>query len=109
MNNTKMATRLEDWLSGRGLHRLRLWRSASPCRRAFGLWYINGPDVLPQPLSREEEAEVIIRLESDGEAREGARAVLIERNLPQLQQVLAARVHSFSVAVSVRKGRDGRA
>ena len=98
MNNTKMATRLEEWLSGRGLHRLRLWRSASACRRAFGLWYINGPDVLPQPLSREEEAEVIIRLESDGEAREGARAVLIERNL-RLVAFIARRFENTGIGI----------
>ena len=35
-------------------------------------------------------------------------AQFIERNLPQLQQVLVARIHSFTVAVSVRKERNGR-
>ena len=33
----------------------------------------------------------------------------IERNLPQLQQMLVARVHSYSVGVSVRRSRVGRA
>ncbi len=42
-----------------------------------GLYYINGPDLLPPPLSREEEAEVISRLHTDEEARQ----ILIERNL----------------------------
>lgn len=42
-----------------------------------GLYYINGPDVLPAPLTREEEADVIARLEIDDEAR----SILIERNL----------------------------
>jgi RNA polymerase sporulation-specific sigma factor len=42
-----------------------------------GLYYINGPDVLPAPLTREEEAEVISRLETDDDAR----SLLIEHNL----------------------------
>ena len=41
------------------------------------LFYINGPDLLPPPLSREEELEVISRLPYDEEARQ----ILIERNL----------------------------
>ena len=48
-------------------------------RGGFGqsIFYINGPETLPPPLSREEENEVILRLESD----DGARQVLIEHNL----------------------------
>ncbi len=46
-------------------------------RRSKGIFYINGPETLPPPLSREEENEVILRLESD----EGARQILIEHNL----------------------------
>ena len=42
-----------------------------------GVYYINGPDVLPAPLTREEEADVIARIEID----EDARSVLIEHNL----------------------------
>lgn len=42
-----------------------------------GIYYINGPDVLPAPLTKEEEAEVIARLEIDDDAR----SVLIEHNL----------------------------
>lgn len=41
------------------------------------IYYINGPDVLPAPLSTEEEAEMIGRLTTD----ENARSILIERNL----------------------------
>ena len=44
--------------------------------REKGLFYINGPDILPHPLSPEEEAEYISRL-SDEEAR----SKLIEHNL----------------------------
>ncbi len=42
-----------------------------------GIFYINGPETLPAPLTREEENEVLSRLEYD----EGARQILIERNL----------------------------
>ena len=45
--------------------------------RGRGLFYINGPETLPPPLSREEENEIILRLEDD----EGARQMLIEHNL----------------------------
>ncbi len=41
-----------------------------------GLFYINGPDVLPSPLSQEEEAECIAHLEE-----ESARSRLVEHNL----------------------------
>lgn len=46
-------------------------------KKASGIYYINGPDLLPPPLSREEELEVISRLPFDEEARQ----ILIERNL----------------------------
>lgn len=46
-------------------------------RTRFGVYYINGPDVLPPPLSPEEEAEALSRLPGDEEAR----ACLIEHNL----------------------------
>lgn len=42
-----------------------------------GVFYVNGPDVLPAPLSREEESEALARLPYD----EAARARLIEHNL----------------------------
>ena len=46
-----------------------------------GIYYIGGPDVLPQPLSREEEAAVIQVMEAGGAEAEEARQTLIERNL----------------------------
>ena len=49
--------------------------------RKRGLYYIHGPEVLPQPLSREEEAEAIATLEAGGDGAEEARTRLIERNL----------------------------
>lgn len=42
-----------------------------------GIYYINGPDLLPAPLSKEKEAEAIERLEFDDEAKN----MLIEHNL----------------------------
>ncbi len=54
--------------------RLRL--SLAGLLRACGLFYINGPDVLPAPLSHEEEADYIARIDC-----EDARTALIEHNL----------------------------
>ncbi len=49
--------------------------------RAFsprhGVYYVNGPDVLPAPLDAVQEADAIARLPFD----EGARSLLIEHNL----------------------------
>ncbi len=45
--------------------------------RGKGIYYINGSEVLPAPLTREEEAAVILRLPGDAEARQ----ILIEHNL----------------------------
>ena len=42
-----------------------------------GVYYVNGPDVLPAPLTPEEEADALLRLPYD----EGARSLLIEHNL----------------------------
>ena len=42
-----------------------------------GVYYINGPDVLPPPLTREEEAAVIAIMEDD----ENAKNTLVEHNL----------------------------
>ena len=56
------------------LTRLRLWLSARLPKK--GIFYINGPDVLPAPLTAEEEAACIARLDE-----EAARSQLIEHNL----------------------------
>ena len=52
------------------IQRIRRWR-------ADRIHYIGGSDVLPPPLSRETEAELLNRLETDTEARQ----TLIEHNL----------------------------
>ena len=46
-------------------------------RSARGIYYVNGPETLPPPLSKNEEARVIERIEFD----DGARQMLIEHNL----------------------------
>ena len=55
--------------------RLRLRIAAFFCRRR-GLFYINGPDVLPSPLSQENEAECLSHLDD-----EKVRSTLVEHNL----------------------------
>lgn len=67
-------------------------------RRVPPLFYINGPDVLPQPLSREEEASAVSRLESGGAEREAARTLLIERNL-RLVAFLARRFENTGIGI----------
>jgi RNA polymerase sporulation-specific sigma factor len=62
------------------------------------LFYINGPDVLPQPLTREEEAEAITTLEAGGVGAEDARARLIERNL-RLVAFIARRYENSGVGI----------
>ena len=59
----------------------RLMRVFATGKTGTGLYYIGGPDVLPQPLSREEEATVIQIMEAGGDGAESARQTLIERNL----------------------------
>ena len=56
------------------LTRMRLWFAARLPKK--GIFYINGPDVLPAPLSQESEADCIARLDD-----ETAKAKLIEHNL----------------------------
>lgn len=54
--------------------KFRLWLMGKIPQK--GLFYINGPEVLPAPLSPEREAECIAHLE-----QEWARTLLIEHNL----------------------------
>ena len=65
------------------LSKLRFRIMESLARRGMrrGIYYIGGPNVLPQPLSREEEAAVIQVMEAGGAEAEEARQTLIERNL----------------------------
>ena len=72
------------------LRRKRLYRIG----RRRGIFYVNGPDVLPPPLSREDEAEVIERLEYD----EWARQTLIEHNL-RLVVYIAKRFENTGIGI----------
>ena len=55
--------------------RLRLRIAALFCKKR-GLFYINGPDILPSPLSQESEAECLAHLDD-----EKVRSTLVEHNL----------------------------
>ena len=78
---------------GRIWHVIRLWirRWTRPCK----VMYIGGSDTLPPPLSREEEAELIERLESGDAA---VRQTLIERNL-RLVVYLARRFENTGINI----------
>ncbi len=78
-------------------------RSCIMLRRAYekllnsdgeGVFYINGPDVLPPPFSAEEESEVICRLEED----EDARVLLVEHNL-RLVVYIAKKFESTGIGI----------
>lgn len=56
--------------------RVRLWLSTHVRKNKSGIFYINGPEVLPAPLDRESEAEWISRIDE-----EEARNILVEHNL----------------------------
>ena len=86
-----------NWLRGWKAEQIRRW-----CARRFlqhGLYYINGPEVLPQPLSREEESEILLLMESGNEEQaEQARLCLIERNL-RLVAFIARRYENSGVGI----------
>ena len=58
---------------------LKLLRCLRERTEEQGTYYINGADVLPQPLDAQSEVETLRRLEEDGD--EEARQALIEHNL----------------------------
>lgn len=59
-----------------------------------GIFYVNGPDVLPPPLTHEEEEEVLARLDTD----ENARPLLVERNL-RLVVYIAKRFENTGIGI----------
>lgn len=63
-------------------------------KKGRGVYYINGAEVLPPPLEREEENEMISRLGED----ERARQVLIERNL-RLVVYIAKRFENTGIGI----------
>lgn len=76
----------------------RLWRRLVTRLCGDGqeesIFYINGPDVLPMPLTHEEEAEAIERLSYD----EQARTLLVEHNL-RLVVYIAKRFESTGIGL----------
>ena len=78
--------------------RARRLRRANKKGKDKGIYYINGPDVLPQPLTKEEEAEMIMMLEGDEEMRRVARGALIEHNL-RLVAFIARRFENTGVGI----------
>ena len=63
--------------------------------RSWGqIYYINGPDVLPAPLDREEEEAIIAAAEND----ESKRALLIEHNL-RLVVYIAKKFESTGIGI----------
>ncbi len=77
----------------------RLWRRFVMWVRGCenendGIFYINGPDILPSPLSHEEEAAAIERLSYD----ESARTLLVEHNL-RLVVYIAKRFESTGIGL----------
>jgi len=79
----KLWQRLLQWLERRGLF--------SPAK----VMYIGGSDTLPPPLPREEEAEMLSRLEQGDET---AKSILIERNL-RLVVYIARRFENTGVGI----------
>ena len=81
--------------------RLRLWlarRRLARFRAETGLFYINGPELLPQPLTRDEEAEAIAAWERQDETSEAAYNRLIEHNL-RLVAFIARRFENTGVGI----------
>ncbi len=59
-----------------------------------GIFYVNGPDVLPAPLSHDEEAEILARIGED----ENARPLLVEHNL-RLVVYIAKRFENTGIGI----------
>ena len=77
----KMVWRLLNWIRGRE-------------EQDEDIFYINGPDTLPLPLSHEEESEAIDRLGYDEEAK----TLLVEHNL-RLVVYIAKRFESTGIGL----------
>ena len=71
--------------------KLRMWLARKI--PLLGVFYINGPELLPAPLSQEKEAECLADIQS-----EDARAALIEHNL-RLVVYIAKRFENAGVGI----------
>ena len=85
-----MMKRLKQ-LSAKLRNRFLIWKMVRACR----VYYINGPDVLPAPLSREEEQKAFAGLEAKDPA---ARDILITHNL-RLVVYIARKFESTGVGI----------
>ncbi len=63
-------------------------------QRLNGVYYVNGPEVLPPPLSHDEEAEWLARMAYD----DGASTVLVEHNL-RLVVYIAKRFENTGIGI----------
>lgn len=79
------------------LRRLRAWLFIrwAGTRRPRGIFYINGPETLPPPLTRPQEEEVFSKLETEGE---WAKEQLIVHNL-RLVVYIARKFESTGVGI----------
>ena len=75
-------------LKNRLLKKIRLKKDC------FGIYYVNGTEVLPPPLSKERELEMLSRLSFDSEARR----LLIEHNL-RLVVYIAKRFENTGIGI----------
>lgn len=76
------------------LSKVRAFLGRLFCRKGKGIYYINGPDVLPAPLTGEEEREAINRSLEDEEARD----LLIAHNL-RLVVYIAKRFENTGIGI----------
>ena len=75
-------------------YRIRIWIARLLSKKQDGIYYVNGTEVLPPPLSKEEEGEMICRIGEDEEARQR----LIEHNL-RLVVYIAKRFENTGVGI----------
>ncbi|MBR4063094.1 MAG: sigma-70 family RNA polymerase sigma factor [Clostridia bacterium] len=76
--------------------RLLLARFLAKFNKGGGIYYVNGPDTLPPPLTAEEENEAIAEFESSGNRM--IRSLLIERNL-RLVVYIARKFESTGIGI----------
>ena len=89
--------RIFNWLRTWTNRQIHKWCTHDFLRQ--GLYYINGPEVLPHPLSKEEEGEILLLMEYGNEEQaETARLCLIERNL-RLVAFIARRYENSGVGI----------
>lgn len=74
--------------------RIRLWIVKIFAKKREGIYYVNGAEVLPPPLSKEEEYVIISKIGED----ESARQKLIEHNL-RLVVYIAKRFENTGVGI----------